>query len=340
MIHKLNCLTLQLRLGVFLLLGVLLGSTPSLASANDRPFKIGIVLPGDHWISGVEGFKQGMKSLGYVEGKNVQYLFDNAQGDKARVAELTHRYLAEKVDVIYTITNTALKTVAQLAKPSKTPVVFGSASGPVESGIVPAYSTPGTHITGVTSGSIELVEKRLEILREVLPKTKRVVVLGDLESDSSKTAFTLAETTAGRLGLKLIEIRIKSKEEGIEAANKIRLKDADAFFIVPGLHVVAGVEETAAASRHNRVPFAAYQIEHVKSGALLSYGSSYLIQGRQAAGLVDKILRGRPVYQLPIERPEKHELILNLETAKAIGVKFTPDILNRADELVGGQKRR
>lgn len=300
------------------------------------PFKVGIVLPGDEWLSGVEGLRQGMKALGYVEGKDVNYLFANARGDRARVAELTKSFLSEKVDVIFTITNTALKIVAQIAKLSKTPVVFGSASGPVESGIIPAYATPDTHITGVTSASIELVEKRLEILREVLPKTKRVAILGDLEADSSKAAFIVGQKTAGRLGLKLLEIKIRSKEEGIDAAKKISLKDTDALFIIPGLHAIAAIDEVAAAAKVNRIPFAVYQVEHVKkSGALLSYGSSYFLQGKQSAAMVDKILKGRPVYQLPIERPEKHEMILNLETAKAIGVKFSPNILNRADELVG-----
>lgn len=306
-----------------------------------KPYRVGIMLPGDLWASSVDGFKEGMKGLGYVEGRDVVYLFENAKGDKKKVDEVTRKFAAEKVDVIFTITNTALKIVAQATKGSKVPVVFGSASGPVESGIIPAYATPETNITGVTSGSIELVAKRLEIISELLPESKRVAAIGDADADSSKTAFALAAETAPKLGLRLVELRVKSKEEAIEAAKRTTRKEADALFLIPGLYGVGAVSEIALVAKAARLPFAVYQIEHVKkNGALLSYGSSYYLQGKQSASLVDKILKGTPPYQLPIERPSLHELILNLDTAKEIGVKFSPEALNRADGLVGGTPKR
>lgn len=313
---------------------------PAQVSAAGKPSKIGIVLPGDTWVSAVEGLKAGLKKLGYAEEKDVTYLLDNARGDKKRVAETTKKFVSEKVDLIFTITNTALKVVADGTRVSKVPVVFGSASGPVESGIVPAYATPETNITGVTSGSIELVAKRLEILKELLPRTNRVALIGDLESDSSKAAFAIAEETAPKVGLQVIAVKVKSREEAIDAAKKITRNQADALFLLPSLHGVGAVTEIAQQAGSARLPFAVYQVEHVKkNGALLSYGSSYYLQSKQAAVLVDKILKGVPVYQLPIERPALHELILNLDTAKEIGVTFSPEVLNRADELVGGAKR-
>ena len=115
---------------------------PIAAAAGAKPYRIGIVLPGDNWVSGVDGLKEGMRELGYVEGRDIHYLIENAAGNKAKIEEATRSFIADKVDVVYTITNTALKTVAQVTKPSRTPVVFGSASGPVESGIIPAYATP------------------------------------------------------------------------------------------------------------------------------------------------------------------------------------------------------
>lgn len=306
-----------------------------------KPYRVGIMLPGDQWASSVDGFKEGMKGLGYVEGRDIQYLFENARGDKKKVAEITKRFVADRVDVIYTITNTALKVVAEVARPSKTPVVFGSASGPVESGIQPAYATPDTHITGVTSGSIELVAKRLEILREVLPKVKRVAVIGDIDADSSKASFALAEKTVPKLGLALVEFRVKSRDEAIEVAKRLTRKEADALFLIPSLYAVGAVAEIALAAKAQLLPFAVYQVEHVKkNGALVSYGSSYYLQGKQSALLVDKILKGTPVSQIPIERPELHELILNLNTAKEIGVKFTSTVINRADEVIGGEVKR
>jgi putative ABC transport system substrate-binding protein len=143
---------------------LLLVLVPLASSAEGKPYRVGVVLPGDTWASSVEGLKEGMKGIGYAEEKDIRYLFENAKGDKKRVAEITKKFVDERVNVIFTITNTALKVVAEVARASKLPVVFGSASGPVESGIQPGYATPDTHITGVTSGSIELVAKRLEIL--------------------------------------------------------------------------------------------------------------------------------------------------------------------------------
>jgi putative ABC transport system substrate-binding protein len=315
--------------------------SPAARAAGPKPYRVAVLLPGDQWASGVEGLKAGMEALGYVEGRDPVYIFENARGDKAKVAELTRRFVAEKVDVLFTITNTALKVVAQESRMSKLPVVFGSASGPVESGLVPAYATPDTHITGVTSGSIELVAKRLEILREVLPRARRIAVIGDVDADSSKAAFALVAETAPKLGFRASEMRVKSREEAVQAAKTSTRRESDVLFLIPSLYAVGAVGEIAAAALANRMPFAVYQVEHVKrDGALLSYGSSYFLQGKQSAAMVDKILKGVPVHRIPIERPRLHELVLNLDTARKIGVKFPAEILNRADELVGGDLRR
>jgi putative ABC transport system substrate-binding protein len=312
--------------------------SPIAAAAGAKPYRIGIVLPGDQWVSGVDGLKEGMRGLGYVEGRDISYFIENAAGDKAKIEEATRNFVAQKVDVVYTITNTALKIVAQATRPSRTPVVFGSASGPVESGIIPSYATPDTHVTGVMSGSIELVPKRLEILKDVLPHVQRVALIGEREADSSRAAFKVARETAPELDLTVIEFAVSSKEEAVQVAKNLTLKEADALFLIPSLHSVGMAGEIARAARAARLPFAVYQVEHVqKHGALLSYGSSYFLQGKQAASLVDKVLRGVPLASLPIERPRLHQLILNLDTAREIGVTFSPDVLNRADQLIEGR---
>lgn len=318
------------------LLGLVGFSSRVLLAETGKPYRIGVVLPGDHWAISVDGLKEGMKRLGYVEHRDVEYVIDNARGDKAQVAEATRRFVAAKVDVIYTITNTALKIVITEAKPSRMPVVFGSASGPVESGIIPAYATPDAHVTGVTSASIELVAKRLEILKDVLPHVRRVALIGERDADSSRAAFKVAEEAGPKLGLSLVEFRVTSRQEAVDTVKRLRRSDVDALFLLPSLFTVSASAEMAQAARAARLPFAVYQFEHVrKEGALLSYGSSYELQGRQAAALVDKILRGVSVAQLPIERPRIHHLILNLDTAREIGVHLSPAVLRLADELVG-----
>jgi putative ABC transport system substrate-binding protein len=314
---------------------------PLNVQAVNATYQIGIILPDDEWASSIDGLKDGMKSLGYIEGQNIVYEVDNAKGDKKRVLETAKKFVADKVDAIYTVTNTALKIVVDTTRASKTPVVFGSASGPVESGVVQGYATPDGHVTGVTSGSIELVAKRLEILKEVLPQVKRVTAIGDLESDSSKAAFRLAQETAPKVGLTVTELRVRSRDEAVEEVKKLARKNTDAIFLIPGLFSVGAVHGIAAQAKLGRIPFAVYQVEHIKiNGTLLSYGSSYYLQGKQSAVLLDKILRGVSPSQLPIERPKNHKLIFNLATAKEIGIKFSPDMLSRADEFVGAAKTR
>jgi len=303
--------------------------------AAERPFRIGIALPGDLILSCVDGLKQGMNNLGFIEGQDVQYLFENSAGDKAKLIEITKRQLADKVNLIFTVTNTALADIVSLTKSSRTPVVFGTAAGPVESGIVPAYATRDAHITGVTSGSIDLTEKRLEVLREIFPQIKKIAMFVEINGGSSKAAAAVARKSADQFGLRLVERQIHNKQEVIEAAKKLTLSDADVMFQLPGRSNSSAVGELAAITKNKRMPFAVYQSEHVRDhGALLSYGTSYFLQCKQSARLVGLILKGTPVHQLPIERPEKFELILNLDIAKAIGVKFSAAILNRADVLV------
>jgi putative ABC transport system substrate-binding protein len=322
-------------ISVFLILLAGIGCT-NLALAAGKPYRVAILLPNDEWASSMDGLKEGLKSLGNIEGRDIQYLFENAKGDKNKIIKIAKRYVSEKVDLLFTVTNTALKIVVQETKASKLPVLFGSASGPVESGILPAYVTPNTHVTGVSSGSIELVAKRLEILRELLPKARRVVAIGDADSDSSKMAFAVAREAAARLKISLLERRVLSKDEALEAGKKITLADADAMFLIPGLHGVGALSGLASAAVFNRMPFVVYQVEHVKqSGALLSYGSSYYLEGKQAAVMADKILKNTPVAQIPIERAAVLQLILNNDTAKRIGIKFSREMLNRADEVVG-----
>lgn len=317
------------------LIGLLASLSPGESSGAEHPFRIGIVLPGSQLAASIEGLKRGMREQGYTDERDIAYLLHNTGSDKAKIIEATRSLLADNVDLIYTVTNTALAEVGPLAAASKTPVVFGSAAGPVESGLIPAYSTPGTYITGVTSGSIELTEKRLEVLREIFPRMKKVAMFVDITADSAKTAAEVARMAAARFGFVLREMRVRNKEESLQAAEKLSRVEAEALFVLPGLANTSAVAELAAKARQKRLPFAAYQIEHVKAGALLSYGSSYFLQGKQSARLVSRILRGTPAHQLPIERPESYELILNLETAKAIGVKFSPAVMSRADAILG-----
>jgi putative ABC transport system substrate-binding protein len=171
------------------------------------PHRIGVVLPGEEFRSVLDGLKEGLARLGHDEGRTIEYLVDDARGDRQRIDAAARRFVAARVDVVYTVTNTALKIVIDATQGSRTPVVFGSASGPVESGIVPAYASRDARVTGVSSGTIELVPKRLEMLKEAVPRVTRVALFGDADAESSRAAFALAAQSAPRLGLSIIEFR-------------------------------------------------------------------------------------------------------------------------------------
>lgn len=306
------------------------------ALAAEKSYRIGVVLPDGNFVSSVEGLREGMKGLGYVAGRNAHYVVEDANGDKARIEAITKKFVAEKVDVIFTVTNTALKIVAQASQISKHPVVFGSASGPVESGIIPGYDSRTTHITGVTSTSIELVAKRLEITKEILPRVKKITLIGELGSDSSQAAVAIARRTAPKLGLSLVELMASNKNDAIEIVKKTSRKETEVLFVVPGLAIGLAFEEIAHHAKAARLPLGATLVEHVRdAGALYTYGSSFYLQGKQAALLVERILKGASPAELPIEKARLYQLVLNLDTAKVIGVRFSPAVLNRADELVG-----
>jgi putative ABC transport system substrate-binding protein len=179
------------------------------------------------------------------------------------------------------------------------------------------------------------------MLQEILPHVKRVALIGERDADSSIAAFKVARDMAPEFDLTVIEFAVSSSAEAIQAAKNLTPKEVDALFLIPSLHTVGVAGEIADAARAARLPFAVFQMEHVqKHGALLSYGSSYFLQGKQAASLVDKVLRGVPPARLPIERPRLHQLILNLDTAREIGVTFSPDVLSRADQLIESRSQR
>jgi putative ABC transport system substrate-binding protein len=146
---------------------------------------------------------------------------------------------------------------------------------------------------------------------------------------------------APELGLTLIEIAVSSSEEAVQAATHLTRTEADALFLIPSLTTVGATAKITDAARVARLPFAVFQAEQVQNdGALLSYGSSYFLQGKQAASLVDKVLRGVPPASIPIERPRLYQLILNLDTAREIGVTFSPDMLNHADQFIDRRSQR
>ena len=273
-----------------------------------------------------------MTELGYIEGKNVAYDFQNSKGDQDALAKLAEALVQRKPDLIVTSSTTASVPIAKLAKGTNLPVVFLSTGDPLR--LVKSYASSGNNLTGISSSSVELTGKRMELLKNLAPKTKRVILLIDTAGIGINHQRLTADAreAAKKLGLGPVhlEIQTKNADEMKQKIPLIKRSLGDALFVPPEATIVASTEEIAQQVIREKLPHVGPNIETVKRGLLANYFSL----GQQGAVLVDKILKGARPTDLPIEQPFKLHLLLNLKTARAIGLEIPADILLQADEVL------
>lgn len=273
-----------------------------------------------------------MAELGYIEEKNIKYDLHNAKGERDALKTLAEKLVKDKHDVIVTSSTTATAPVAKASAGTNIPVVFLSAGNPLE--FVKSYASSGNNITGISSSSLDLIDKRMELLKELAPKLKRVIALqvpGEINYEETRR---LTQEAAKRLGLALVEIQASHEEIKRKISGLITRKLGDGVLVPPVAAVIGAIEEIAQQAIKERLPVVGANIENVKRGALAAYSSDYFALGQQGAVLVDKILKGAKPSDLPIEQPFELKLVLNLKTAKAIGLKLPKETLIRADEVI------
>jgi len=279
-----------------------------------------------------EAFRQALRDLGYVEGRNVVIEYRDAEGKSERLPALAAELVALKVDVIV-----AAGTPAALAAKQATrtvPIVFAAVFDPVTSGLVSSLAHPGGHVTGLTVLGPGLAAKRLELLKEAVPNMSRVVFLWNPANPDQKFSLNEVQAGARALGVTLHSVEARSREELEQAFAMMKQSRPSALLMTAdGVHqryigrIVAFTSET-------RLP-AMYQLkEAVDRGGLMSYGASLPDLGRRAASYIDKILKGAKPADLPVEQPTKFELVINLKTAKALGLTIPPSVLGRADQII------
>jgi len=311
--------------------GLLTAPLAAEAQRAEKVPRIGFLRSGPPPQAFVEGFQQGLRELGYVEGQNIiiEYRFAD-RGTAEQLADLGSELLRLKVDVIL-----ASATPAALAAKNLTrtvPIVFAGVLDPVDSGVVSALSRPGGNVTGTSFMSIDLATKRVQLLKEIAPQLSSLAVLGNLAHPSYAPQMRAIEAGARSLGVQVTRIGVRNPndfEAAFRAARKtqalIQLDD-----VLFSTHRSSLVELAVA----NRL-LAVYGFrEHVEAGGLMSYGANFRELYRQAAVFVDKILKGAKPADLPIEQPTKFELIINLKAAKALGLTIPPSLLGRADEVI------
>jgi len=280
-----------------------------------------------------EGFQQGLHELGYVEGKNIVVEWRSTEGKSKSTAALAAELVRQKVDVIVTAGSGG--TGAAKDATSTIPVVMASDDDPVAYGFIATLARPGGNITGLTQLSRDLSGKRLEILKEVLPKLSRVAVLGTSTSRGNAQLIKEIESAAGPLGVKLQYLDVltaKDIEPAFLAASKGR---ADAALdIITGSLRSAQRKEIAALAIKHRLPLMLERPDQVDAGGLMAYGVNLSDLARRAAHYVDKILKGAKPADLPVEQPTKFELVVNLKTARQIGVTIPQWVLVKADRVI------
>ena len=283
-------------------------------------------------------FREELQNRGYVEGKNLTLELRFAEGDPRRYPALAAALKDLHVDIIVALTNPAARAAKDAT--STIPIVMVSVEDPVGTGLTNNLAHPIGNITGVTDYALDLVPKRLEFLKAAIPAASRVAFVRCLRcvaSDETKKEAARKsewEAAAGKLGLTLLEVDLSSPQDLDTTTAAALAAHADALFLdYSPIHFILR-KELAGFAMRQRLPLFVLLREQVVAGGLMSYGPSVADQFRKAAVYVDKILRGASPSDLPIEQPTKLELVINLETAKALGITIPQSLLLRADELI------
>ena len=279
------------------------------------------------WIA---AFTQRLHELGWIEGRTVAIEYRWAEGRSDRYAEIAAEFVRLKVDVV--VTSGAAVSAAKQAT-SVIPIVFAVAADPVGSGLVASLSRPGGNVTGLSVEITDLAGKRLEILRQVVPDLHRLAIMGNIGYPATVLEMGEVKATANTLGLEVESLEVRRSEDIAPAIGAVT-RHAQGLYVCTDPLVDANLARINALALAARLPSVSGYGEFVRAGGLMSYGANFPDLFRRAAEIVDKILRGAKPDNIPVEQPTKFELIINLTTAKALGLTIPVTLMSLADELI------
>jgi putative ABC transport system substrate-binding protein len=283
-----------------------------------------------------EAFRQGLRDLGYVEGRNVVIEYRDAEGKHERLPALAAELVALKVDVIVAAASNHLALAAKQATRTL-PIVFAAVVDPVASGLVTSLARPGGNVTGASILSSELVGKRLELLTQAIPGVSRVAVLwlpGALGERVEKDMLKEADVAARALGVRLQFVEARGPADLDRAFSDMTRARAGAMTVLPSAMFLRERRRLVDLAAEHRLP-AVYTVkEYVDAGGLMAYAPNLADVVRRAATYVDRILKGAKPGDLPVEQPTKFELVINLKTARTLGLTIPPSVLARADQVI------
>jgi putative tryptophan/tyrosine transport system substrate-binding protein len=311
---------------------LLLAHSVSAGAQQTKVPRIGVLILGAPPNANLDAFIQGLRELGYIEGKNLLIDYRFAEGRAERLPELATELVRLKVDAIFTAGTPAIFALKQATK--TIPVVFFSTSDPVGTGVVASLAHPGGNITGISVLASDLWPKRLELLKEIFPKLTRVAMLWNKGNAGMALEAQATQEVAGPLGVSLQDRGVKDPNE-LDVVFLAMTKDRpDGFLALMDPVLNSYQKRILDFLAQNRLPAIFENRNWVEAGGLISYGANYADAHRRAATLIDKVLKGAKPADLPVEQPTKFELVVNLKTAKQIGLTIPPNVLARADKVI------
>jgi putative ABC transport system substrate-binding protein len=303
------------------------------AQQRGKVATIGFLGPATPSVAGklVAAFVNRLRDLGWVEGRNLTIEYRWAEGQNDRYAEIASEFVALNVDLIVTWGSAPVLAAKQAT--GVIPIVFAAQMDPISVGVVRSLSRPGGNITGLSLQQTDTTGKRLELLREVVTNLRRLAIMGNVGTPGVVLEMAEMARTARALGVDITTLEVRSAENIVPAIESIKGR-ADALYIATDPLVLSNRTQITALSTEAGLPTIYGSREYVEAGGFMSYGPNYSDLFRRAAELADKILRGAKPADLPVEQPTKFDLVINLKTAKTLGLTVPPTLLARADEVI------
>jgi putative ABC transport system substrate-binding protein len=304
----------------------------SVEAQQARVYRVGVVLLGGPYSAAIDGLRDGLREFGLEEGKQFVLHVRDGKGDLKSVEAAARSLEREKVDLIFAMTTSV--TLAAKRATKSVPIVFYGGTDPVSVGLVESFRKPGGRLTGIHSQGSGLTAKRLELLKEMIPRLRRVMTFFSPDNPVARQAVKIARDAARQLKVELVERPVASIEELQAGLRALRPGEADAFFYVADAMVASQTELIIESARAKRLPTMFQDRGSVAKGALAAYGESLYTIGRLSAKNVQRVLLGADPGNLPVEQVDRFHLVINLKTAKALGVTIPQSLLAQADEVI------
>lgn len=309
-------------------------SQGEISESEKKLYRVGLLQMASTVNANMDGFKAGMSELGYTEGENIEYTYLNAEGDIELVAQYAKNLVAMDLDLIFSNTSPATQAVKEASQDSQIPVVFSMVADPVGAGFVKGIKSSGNNLTGTGCAYIDIAPKRLEVLKEINPSIKKVLVFYRPEDKSGGPATIKLLETAAEIGVEVIAKPVHNIEEIKEHLLNLEPGDIDALMDPADSMVTSAIDFLVSASLRLKIPLMMLSETEARKGALASYGVDYFDLGQQSAHLADQVLKGILPSQIPIEMPRMFKFVINLSTAKSIDLQIPDSILAKVNEVV------